>query len=428
MRPTLLSVAALLLLGSGCSKPAPGAAGTALTEQDELFLAVCGGRQPCSLQSQLALGQSVDGRALSVVVTRSPKRRPTTERSMAGPIAEQPWERFSAIAVQPAPPRECIPWRTWLVSRAAVEGTRAQLLVARCAADDGERAPLVESLGAGEVRTTLTAHADHEDGKPAAGYTEAVETLEFGLEPPRVLRIARRNSHGLPGQPPVLDRESSWDWEAFHGHACWHGHDDCGELLPVAHIADDGGYGSGAWKTTALGQCALLIDGTPSHGIAEPPANPTASVRALLADDVLYLEVTDDAFVTRGAVVDALEVTWSSYEAKPGDHPRVERLTMDGKLTRAGGTQQVDVVEAGPTTRRFALTSVWPPDMGSWSLAYVDTDDGRTVRQRIASVPWSNETGQAVLRVEPQPTCTPSDRELRVGNATATDPDKGILP
>jgi len=427
MRPTVLSVAALILLGSGCSKPAPDAAGTALTEQDDLFLAVCGGRQPCSIQNQLALGHATDGRTLLAVVTRSPKRRPTTERSMAEPITEQPWDRFSAIAEEPAP-RECTPWRTWLVSRSAGEGTHAQLLVARCATDDGERPPVVESLGAGEVRTTLTAHADNEEGKPAAGYTVSVETLEFGLEPPRVLRIARRRGHGLPGQPPVADRESSWDWEAFRGRACWRGHGDCSEILPVAHIADDGAYGRGAWRATALGPCTLLIDGTPSHGVAEPSANPTASVRALLADDVLYLEVTDDTFVTQGAVVDAIEVMWSSYEAKPGDHPRVERLTMDGKLTREGVTQQVEVVVAGPTTRRFALKGVWPPDMGSWSLAYVDTDDGRTVRQRIASVPSGNDTGQTVLRVDPQPTCAPRGEVLRVGQATATEGETAIVP
>jgi hypothetical protein len=344
-------------------------------------------------------------------------------------MAEQPWKSFSAVVEEPAPRRECVPWQTWLVSRSATEGTRAQLLVSRCAADDGERPPVVERLGPREVRTTLTARTDNEEGKPAAGYSEATETIDFGLEPPRVLRIARRTRYGLPGGAPVADRESSWDWEAFRGHACWHGHDDCGELLPAAHVADDGAYGSGAWKTTALGQCALLIDGTPAHGIAEPPgASPTASVRALLADDVLYLEVTDDAFVTRGAVVDAIEVAWSSYEAKPGDHARVERLTMDGKLTRAGSTEQVEVAEAGPSTRRFALKSVWPPDMGSWSLSYVDTDDGRIVHQRISSVPRSSDTGQTVLRVDPQPTCIPRDGELRVGPATGTAWDKAIAP
>ena len=427
MRHTLVSLAAWLLLACGCSK-ATDAAGPTRTEQDDLYLAVCGGRQPCSVESQLSLGQGADGRMQSIVVTRSPKRRATTEPDIAEPLAEQPWKRFHWDAEEPPPARsECTPWRTWLVSRSAAEGTHARLLVARCAADDAERAPVLERSGPGEVRSTLTAHETNDKAKPASGYSETVETLELGVEPPRVLRIARGTRSGIPGTAPVADWESSWDWESFRGHACWHGHDDCGELLPVAHIADDGAYGGGGWKTTALGSCAMLIDGTPSHGVAEPAASPTASVRALLADDVLYLEVTDDVFVTRGAVIDAIEVVWSSYEAKPGDHPRVERLTMDGQLTRAGMTRQLDVAEAGPGTRRFAVKS-WPPQMGSWSLSYVDTDDGRTVRQRISSVPRSNERGQTILRVEPLPTCTPRDQVLRVGPATARDEDKGLVP
>ncbi|MGD0527910.1 MAG: hypothetical protein ABSE49_22445, partial [Polyangiaceae bacterium] len=143
-----------------------------------------------------------------------------------------------------------------------------------------------------------------------------------------------------------------------------------------------------------------------------------------------YLEVTDDVFVTHGAVVDAVEVTWSSYEAKPGEHPVVERLTMDGKLTRPGSTGSIDVAEAGPSTRRFALRNVWPPTMGSWSLAYVDTDDGRTVRQRIVSVPSSSATGQTVLHVDPEPICAPRDRVLRVEPATATttEEEHGLVP
>jgi hypothetical protein len=426
MRLSMLSFLSLLLLAA-CSKPAPIPTETPDADMEDLFLAVCGGRQPCFIESQLALGRGSDGRTLLAVVTRSPKRRPTIEHDMAAPLAEQPWARSSATGGEPEPTRECVPWRTWLVSRSAGEGTHAQLLVARCAADDGERAPVVEQVGPGVVRSTLNAHADNRQGEPSAGYSEAVETLDFGLDPPRVLRVSRRKAHGLPGGPPT-ETESSWDWEAFRGHACWGGHDDCGELLPVAHIADDGGFASGAWKTTALGQCALLVDGTPSHGIAELPASPTASVRALLADDVLYLEVTDDAFVTHGPVVDALEVQWSSYEAKPGDHPFVERLTMDGLLSRAGTTQQVDVAEAGPNTRRFALKGVWPPDMGWWSLSYVDTDDGRTVRQRISSVRRGSNPGQAVLQVEPRPTCASRDHVLRVGQATATEDDKGIVP
>jgi hypothetical protein len=447
--PALAAFAALLLAAPGCSKSPPGNAGTALTEEDELLLAVCGGHQPCSIESQLSLGVAPDGHRRDVVVTRSPKRRPTTERGITGPMVEQPWEDLSAVGGAPSPLRECVPWRTWWVSRSASDGTHARLLVARCAADDGDRAPVLERVGVDGVRVTQTARADILEGRPELGYTEAVESLEFegtqvpeeragaaatptrsasGLAPPRVLRIARRHGHGGPA---VSDGDAAWDWEAFRGHACGHGHDDCAEILPVAHIADDGAFGGGAWKTTALGPCALLLDGTPSHGVAEPTTeSPTASLRALVADGVLYLEVIDDAFVTHGAVVDAVEVTWSSYEAKPGEHPVVERLTMDGKLTRAGSAEQAEVAEAGPSTRRFALRGVWPPALGSWSLAYVDTDDGRTVRQRIVSVPSGSATGQTVLRIEPEPICTPRDQVLRVEPATAptTPADEGLVP
>jgi len=412
---TRVSLFALLQLTAGCSRATTATSSAVDATPDAVDVAVCDGRPSCAVVRQLPLGERADGRGLRVVVARLSRRRPTAaEHERVGPLAEQPWNEGSQGPEAPAPPRECVPWETWLVSRSADEAKREQLLASQCAPDDAERAPVVEKVGAGELRTTFTTHADNQVGKPAEGYSETAETLDFGVAPPRALRVTRRIAHGLPGRAPAIDSESSWDWEAFHGEACWHGHADCGALLPAAQVLDDGAYASGGWKTTGLGACAMLVDGTPSHGVAEPVAPATASVRALLSDGVLYLEVTDDTFVTRGAVVDALEVVWTSYEAKPGDHPRVERLTMDGKLTRAEGTKQVDVVEAGPGTRRFAVKGMWPPDLGWWSLAYVDTDDGRAVRQRIASVPSGSDPGQTVLRVEPQPACAPRDHVLRV--------------
>jgi hypothetical protein len=413
---------------AACSKATSLPDRGADADADVVKLTVCAGRTDCAIESDVSVGSAVDGRALRVVVARFGRRRPARDHGIRGPLTEEPWERFSALRQLPSPPPECTPWETWLVARSGDGATRQQLLAAQCASDDANRAPVVERLGPSELRSTLTARANNEEAGAGAGYSEATEVLDFGTEPPRILRIAHRDGYGLPGQAPTPHRESSWDWEAFRGHACWHGHDDCAELLPVAHIADDGAYAAGDWKTTGLGQCALLIDGTPSHGVAEPAAGATSSVRALLADDVLYLEVTDDAFVTNGEVLDAVEVLWSFYEAKPGEHAKVERLTMDGKLTRVGATQRVEVAEAGPNTRRFALTGIWPPEAGSWSLSYLDTDDGRTVRTRISSVPRQSDTGQTVLRVEPRPTCAPRDQVLRVGQATATDHERAIVP
>jgi hypothetical protein len=385
---TGLSLFSILQLAAGCSRATTLASSAADATADAIDAAVCDGRPGCTVASQLPAGQRADGRALRVVVARLPRRRPTAaEHERVGPLAERPWDEEAQGSEAPPPPRDCVPWETWLVSQSADDARREALLASSCAPDDAERAPVVEKLGSGELRTTLTAHADNAAGKPAEGYSEMVETLDFALAPPRALRVARRFVHGLPGREPVVDSESSWDWEAFHGQACWHGHADCGALLPTAQIADDGAYAGGGWKTTALGACAMRVDATASHGVAEPAAAATASVRALLSDGVLYLEVTDDTFVTRGAVVDAIEATWTSFEAKPGARPQVERLTMDGKLTRAGGNRQVEVVDAGPSTRRFAVRDVWPPDQGWWSLSYVDTDDGVAVRQRIDSVP-----------------------------------------
>src|ERR1019366_5373348 len=94
---------------------------------------------------------------------------------------------------------------------------------------------------------------------------------------------------------------------------------ECSPILPAVLIAGDAGaFVDGAWKSTALGDCAMALEGD------------SASVRAVLSDETLFLEVTDDAFVTRGAVVDAIEVVSESEAAMPGEHPRHETLAMDG--------------------------------------------------------------------------------------------------
>jgi hypothetical protein len=100
------------------------------------------------------------------------------------------------------------------------------------------------------------------------------------------------------------------------------------------------------------------------------------------------VEVTDDRFVTGGAVADTLDFGWWNREAKPGEPPRHERLRMDGKLRDAlDKVTNVDM-SVTPTSRRFALpaTAEWIQDE-EWEATYEDTDDGRTLAARLSTGP-----------------------------------------
>jgi len=202
-------------------------------------------------------------------------------------------------------------------------------------------------------------------------------------------------------------------------------------VLLEARVAD-ASFTRGGWKTTGLGECATLVDGATapgdetSHG-ERVAHDASSSVRLLLSEGTLYVEVTDDVFVTEGRAVDTLVFYSSSTHAMPGDRGHTERLLMDGTLTGWDGKVRRVEVATGPSARRFALADAWPgPDdpEGHWRMAYEDTDDGRTFGPgqstgKLGHEPWAFTSPMA---------CAPRDGVLHVERTAVTDPDKPIAP
>ena len=414
MRPfTILRVLVTGGLLAGCSRPSPTPVLAGEAGADVVEAAVCAERSGCHVERTLDLGPGADGRARVAVIVRGSK--PLAPRSgvrLAGPVAEDFWtpgtQEPSGVASS-----GCVPWETWLVSTSAGDARRVQLLTLDCMSP-----PVLEKLGSGDLRVTRGAReVDLDSGHDV--YSEQVETVDFGLDPVRAIRIARRTGNQLaPFEHGLFQAGVSWDWAAFRGEACSLTEHACSPILPSAQIADDGAFAGGGWKTTALGECSLLVE-------EKPPS--TASVR-VLSGDTLYIEVTDDVFVTQGAAVDAIEVVSTFPEAKPGESAWADRLAMDGTLTdHDGKRRQVGVAEAGPSTRRFAVKGLWPPAERYWSIAYEDTDDGHTIR-RIPALGPKGPGSQTVLSVTPTARCAPRDGVLHVAPAVAQGPETPVAP
>jgi hypothetical protein len=153
----------------------------------------------------------------------------------------------------------------------------------------------------------------------------------------------------------------------------------------------------------------MLLDA--EHG--QPSGNASASVRAMITNDALYLEVSDDKFVTRGRVVDLVEFTIAPFDWKPGE-AHVMHLTMDGAIASARDTgaqrqqTRAEMESVDPQTRRFRVAATWGEYASRTArLAYHDTDDGASTQGVLSSGPYTEDILDA-------PACTARDGTLRV--------------
>ena len=345
---------------------------------DPVEPAVCADRPGCRVETELVLDRGPEGRELLAVVARlAPHEMSRADHTIA--------EREIVLGG----PNLCAPFETSIVSRSGRAAERLQTLVTDCLVDAIPAPPVVEKRADGVIRYRISSRLQSTDPtvhlRPMYG---ASEVTDFAVDPPRILRTTRRE---YADRDPAADRETTWDWQAFGGQDCWPNSGGCTAILPYVAVPGAGTASGGTaalkmggWKTTSLGECAMRLDGS------------TASVRLVKVDDVTLVEVTDDHFVTQGSIVDAVEAVIRPEDGMPDAHALHQRLTMDGRLSdNLGRKRQVEVVEVSPTTRRFALSRTWPPDSPYWSLAYVDTDDGRTVHERLAP-PSAGEHGQPV--------------------------------
>ncbi|MGD0676980.1 MAG: hypothetical protein ABSC94_16315 [Polyangiaceae bacterium] len=238
------------------------------------------------------------------------------------------------------------------------------------------------------------------------------DAYDFSLDPVGLVRIERAL--------PLHDAEY-WDWAAFAGGTC-HPETDgsCSTpslALPSVDLASDPFTGSG-WKRTALEGCALRFGADPmgpSPEATPPIPGASATVRALLGNGALYIEVSDDRFVTYGSVRDRLIVEFSNPQALPEEMSSWE-LRMDGTLNGKLGTGRrlvegrAERAGLDPTVRRFRLTGVWTERDTLVRIGYEDTDDGLTVH------PFASAAGWGPVRPvwADEAVCVTSGRSLRV--------------
>jgi hypothetical protein len=338
---------------AACSRPSsvsPDA--SAASDVDPIAAAACAARASCQLESQREELRAGDGSRsiVALVSLRSAEANPH-------PPQRGNWLYFGRDRGDLA----CVPRELWLLRSNAQAIERVQLLTADCTRDIHDQPPGVVDLAPGRVRYVP---------EPSDG----ADSLDFTLDPP-ALALETHVSEGAT---------FTWMWPRFRGQVCAGG--ACVPALPDVELNED--FAHGGWKTSSLGACSMLVDGAPgetSQGFRS--GKPTAAMRLLISDWTLYVEVTDDVFITEGTVVDTLDIGSWSMHAKPGEGPRHLRLRMDGRLTDfAGESRRVDVV-TGLGMRRFALPGGRVKNLGEWEVTYEDTDDGHTIAGKLSTGP-----------------------------------------
>ena len=322
---------------------------------------------------------------------------------------------------------ECRPFETWLMAIEPSGPRRVRLLFQACWREF--RPPTIEVLGENRIRyVQFHRTVDRSPDLDPKDFTfDITNTYEVALEPLRVVRSAFREVGPL-GE----GRETGMDARGVVRESLC-SNEGCGFpnlTLLGAPVADDGAFARGGWRATSLGDCAMVLDGrAPEGGEVDPPGDPSAAVRVLLSEGTLFVEVTDDAFVTKGPVVDRLTFTLAWMDDPVA---RVWKLTMDGalfgqsQLGRERTWRHVESTVVTPTLRRFRLPGVYSEDQKLARFIYEDTDDGKTVHQTLESggYPGPIETFTSDGR------CTSSEGVLRFQRdplPVDADPDKPLL-
>jgi hypothetical protein len=286
--------------------------------------------------------------------------------------------RFAHDAVS-----DCLPRETWYAAINSSGGPPRvlQLLVESCVPDLAGT-PQIEHGEPARIRYVQPA------APAATGYRGAADRYDLDIDRPALVRAQRGMS---------WDRTESWDWDFFAGWMCGPATDgscpDPSLALPSVDLASDPFTASG-WKATALDECALRFGaepGGPPTGPTAPIPGTSATVRALLSQATLYVEIRDDRFFTNAAVNDRLEIELANGEALP-DEIASWQLSMNGTLSGKTATGiplsggRAEMAQAGPSVRRFRLTGIWNDQYQFARLTYDDTDDGVTFRP-FASAP-----------------------------------------
>jgi hypothetical protein len=199
-------------------------------------------------------------------------------------------------------------------------------------------------------------------------------------------------------------------------------------------------YINGGWKTTALGDCSILVDGEKHgftvHGSQAAPADESFRVVASRVgdDSFLFVEIKDDHWVGPGQPShgktwlydDHLELWASDTLAWDGEctskqHGSPEQWGIrisDGKVFPAMGKPtaklEVERVFAPDASNVARLKIKVPAGGGNVTLVYSASDDGKEQKRLIATVRlgWAATLG-VFHEVKPtEATCVVRDKRL----------------
>lgn len=334
-----------------------------------------------------------------------------------------------ADAASPSPER-CVPYEHWLVRAKGSSIVDRRELLRTC--NDGYGA-----AGVGEDVVTIEPGLfTHVQRGGSAWRWEHGRTLE--LDPLRMKGITWWSGSTIS---PVSER-GAFDWSSFRGRARWYRPPcpagggppptpDADELdivsrpndprayvydpLPVVELPES--FRSGGFASTPLGTCAPPIDGVGERGFVvsgAPGDDADARLRIVAArtgdpkTTELYVEVADDVSIgpsAKWALDDHLQVWLQEDDPDPSElclptsagagagalTEWIVRL-VDGKTfpgLHAGGSTPIVVSRAtgksvdGRAVTRLKLV-LTAPSLQAITLAFSDSDDGKTIERVIA--------------------------------------------
>jgi hypothetical protein len=292
-------------------------------------------------------------------------------------------------------------FETWLVTAPPGEHVqRRRLTRGRARQSEDGASPATSDVHGARLHYSL-------DGTHVPSTWVGTFAAELGLDPPELISESRSYWNRMV---ECASEVETWSWESFAGSNVWQGK-SCGdaevceqhEYALVPAVSADAAFAESGWKDAALGRCALDVDGSKGHGFGtfgKTRGRGDAFFRAVIAGDVLFVEIHDDAFTGPSASwvnVDHLEV-WIA-EDRPSymlscdfvdgktSVPRQWGIgVVDGQVFAGSGKPtdmlQVERVMVDAHTARMRVVL---PVSGSITVVYSDSDDGRKQKSLLAT-------------------------------------------
>lgn len=376
----------ILVMPGSVARAAPEAPVTPEGIDPAWHAALCAGRTPCRITGTLPAGTNPAQQRL--VVAQLELSEEGSSKSQGG---------------------SCQPHEYWLITLDGTAIAQTQQLLVACA--DGRPA------GASEDKVIVAPNTFTYRLRSGSAWKSVKERV-LRLSPVTLVSESSEQSW-VPGLHAI---SSGWSWEDFSGETSWyspwcHLPDGTGpatqpaagpgsyRYLPIPLVKTGAELQGGSWTTTSLGSCALTIDSTGKRGFllqGEPGSAEDASLSAVLVSEAdLLLEVRDDHWVRGGRnepSYDHLQLWLGPKVAfdrcvSPLLMPRQWSIRVsDGKVIPGFGSPPRDrlqverqevVVRGGRTVMRLHV--VLPLPLGSITVAYSDSDDGKAPERVLAT-------------------------------------------